>query len=92
MLVCAYTDQIIFDFSDLPRGPIKNNSMRKLASKTLMEILPPEIEEMVSVLDYIRLGVLSSDQKFSPPLRGPNLKFKVSHLDYYDQLLDQYPS
>merc|ERR1712181_106891 len=34
-------------YADLPRGPIKNNSMRKLASKTLMEILPPEIEEMV---------------------------------------------
>merc|ERR1719295_1252973 len=28
-------------YADLPRGPIKNNSMRKLASKTLMEILPP---------------------------------------------------
>ena len=40
------------DFSDLPRGPIKNNSMRKLASKTLMEILPPEIEEMVSDHHY----------------------------------------
>ena len=36
-----------WNISDLPRGPIKNNSMRKLAAKTLMEILPPEIEEMV---------------------------------------------
>jgi len=34
-------------YADLPRGPIKNNSMRKLAAKTLMEILPPEIEQMV---------------------------------------------
>jgi hypothetical protein len=27
------------------RGPIKNNSMRKLAAKTLMEILPPNIAD-----------------------------------------------
>lgn len=30
-------------YADLPRGPIKNNSMRKLAAKTLMEILPSDI-------------------------------------------------
>jgi len=30
-------------YADLPRGPIKNNSMRKLAAKTLLEILPPDI-------------------------------------------------
>ena len=36
-----------WNIADLPRGPIKNNSMRKLAAKTLMEILPPEIEQMV---------------------------------------------
>jgi len=40
-------DFAFMTYSDLPRGPIKNNSMRKLAAKTLMEILPPEIEEMV---------------------------------------------
>ena len=34
-------------FSDLPRGPIKNNSMRKLAAKTLLEILPKEISSKV---------------------------------------------
>ena len=32
---------------DLPRGPIKNNSMRKLAAKTLMEILPEDIARTV---------------------------------------------
>ena len=32
---------------DLPRGPIKNNSMRKLAAKTLMEILPENISKLV---------------------------------------------
>ena len=32
---------------DPPRGPIKNNSMRKLAAKTLMEILPENISKLV---------------------------------------------
>ena len=32
---------------DLPRGPIKNNSMKKLAAKTLMEILPEDIAKNV---------------------------------------------
>merc|ERR1712080_517489 len=35
-------------YSDLPRGPIKNNSMRKLAAKTLLEILPPDIAKNVN--------------------------------------------
>ena len=33
--------------TDLPRGPIKNNSMRKLAAKTLLEILPENISTLV---------------------------------------------
>ena len=33
--------------TDLPRGPIKNNSMRKLAAKTLLEILPENISNLV---------------------------------------------
>ena len=32
---------------DLPRGPIKNNSMRKLAAKTLLELLPQEVGRAV---------------------------------------------
>ena len=32
---------------DLPRGPIKNNSMRKLAAKTLLEILPNDVSSKV---------------------------------------------
>jgi len=35
-------------YADLPRGPIKNNSMRKLAAKTLLEILPPDIAQNVN--------------------------------------------
>merc|ERR1719510_591332 len=39
-------------YADLPRGPIKNNSMRKLAAKTLMEILPSDIgQEIQKKLD-----------------------------------------
>ena len=53
---------------DLPRGPIKNNSMRKLAAKTLMEILPPDIgvdiqkklDEHMSSPDFVTLiGLVS---------------------------------
>ena len=40
-------------FIDLPRGPIKNNSMKKLAAKTLMEILPEEIGKNVHAFVYI---------------------------------------
>jgi len=55
-------------YSDLPRGPIKNNSMRKLAAKTLMEILPPDIgvdiqkklDEHMSSPDFVTLiGLVS---------------------------------
>ena len=55
-------------YADLPRGPIKNNSMRKLAAKTLMEILPPDIgidiqkklDEHCSSPDFVTLiGLVS---------------------------------
>ena len=53
---------------DLPKGPIKNNSMRKLAAKTLMEILPKEItskvqarlEEQATNPDFVTLMGLFS--------------------------------
>merc|ERR1712200_266454 len=35
-------------YHDSPRGPIKDNLMRKLACKTLMEILPPEVGTKIS--------------------------------------------
>merc|ERR1712012_756725 len=34
-------------YADLPRGAIKNNSMKKLAANTLMEILPEEMQNMI---------------------------------------------
>ena len=34
-------------FGDLPRGHHKNNSMHKLASKTMIEILPPTLESYI---------------------------------------------
>ena len=52
----------------MPRGPIKNNSMRKLAAKTLMEILPGELtskvharlEEQAANPDFVTLiGLVS---------------------------------
>merc|ERR1719209_1600662 len=50
-------------YADLPRGPIKNNSMRKLAAKTLLEILPPDIatnvqkklDEQSALPDFVTL-------------------------------------
>ena len=35
-------------YSDLPRGEIKNNSMKKLAATTLMEILPVDVAAIVT--------------------------------------------
>merc|ERR1712241_1436296 len=35
-------------YADLPRGPIKKNSMKKLTFTTLMEILPPELSDKVN--------------------------------------------
>ena len=35
-------------YSDLPRGEIKNNSMKKLAATTLMEILPTDVAAKVA--------------------------------------------
>jgi hypothetical protein len=34
-------------FSDLPRGHHKNNSMHKLASKTMIEILPEKLTSYI---------------------------------------------
>merc|ERR1711971_534661 len=35
-------------YADLPRGPIKNNSMKKLCASTLSEILPPEVSAVIN--------------------------------------------
>ena len=54
MMICIIIMfRTIYDFAfvtyaDLPRGAIKNNSMRRLAATTLMEILPPHIAERVN--------------------------------------------
>ena len=47
-------------FSDLPRGHHKNNSMHKLASKTMIEILPD------SLIQYVeeKCGSLASTPDF----------------------------
>jgi len=34
-------------YADIPRGPVKDNLMRKLACKTLMEILPADVHDRV---------------------------------------------
>ena len=47
-LIRTIYDFAFVTYADLPRGAIKNNSMRRLAATTLMEILPPDIAERVN--------------------------------------------
>jgi len=47
-LIRTIYDFAFVTYADLPRGPIKNNSMRRLAATTLMDILPPHIAERVN--------------------------------------------
>merc|ERR1712179_147959 len=48
VLIRTIYDFVFITYADLPRGPIKNNSMRKLAASTLMEILPEELFRKVN--------------------------------------------
>jgi len=48
VLIRTIYDFAFVTYADLPRGAIKNNSMRRLAATTLMEILPPKIAERVN--------------------------------------------
>merc|ERR1711937_903342 len=47
-LIRTIYDFAFVTYADLPRGPIKNNSMKRLAATTLMDILPPHIAERVN--------------------------------------------
>jgi len=47
-LIRTIYDFAFMTYADLPRGAIKNNSMRRLAATTLMDILPPDIAERVN--------------------------------------------
>jgi len=59
-------------YADLPRGPIKNNSMRKLAAKTLLEILPPDIATNVQ-------------KKLDEQSASPDFVTLVGLVSYYGQ-------
>merc|ERR1712055_983253 len=48
VLIRTIYDFAFITYADLPRGAIKNNSMRRLAATTLMEILPPDNAERVN--------------------------------------------
>jgi len=48
VIIRTIYDFAYITYSDLPRGQIKNNSMKKLAATTLMEILPQEMQNNVS--------------------------------------------
>merc|ERR1719412_824106 len=59
-------------YADLPRGPIKNNSMRKLQAKTLLEILPPDIAANVQ-------------KKLDEQQTSPDFVTLVGLVSYYGQ-------
>lgn len=60
-------------YSDLPKGPIKGNSMKKLAAKTLLEILPPDLLEPVQ-------------QRLQEDKMSPDLVTVLSLVSFYCQL------
>jgi hypothetical protein len=62
-------------FSDLPRGDQKCKSMRKLAGRTLIDILPPKL--MVYLED--KLGDLN---------KVPDFYDMVGQLSYYGKIPD----
>jgi len=47
-LIRTIYDFAFCTYSDLPRGPIKKNSMKKLTFTTLMEILPPDLADKIN--------------------------------------------
>jgi len=47
-LIRTIYDFAFVTYADLPRGPIKNNSMKRLAATTLLDILPPDIADRVN--------------------------------------------
>ena len=47
-LIRTIYDFAFVTYADLPRGPIKNNSMKKLCASTLSEILPQEVAERIN--------------------------------------------
>ena len=52
-LIRTIYDFAFVTYADLPRGPIKNNSMRRLAATTLLDILPPKIADRYIALEEI---------------------------------------
>ena len=46
-LIRTIYDYVYLTYSDLPKGPVKNNSMKKLAATTIMDILPEELSNKV---------------------------------------------
>merc|ERR1712106_340866 len=47
-LIRTIYDFAYLTYADLPRGQIKNNSMKKLAATTLMDILPPDLSDKIT--------------------------------------------
>ncbi|QQP32372.1 Uncharacterized protein FKW44_024166, partial [Caligus rogercresseyi] len=70
------TSWLGISFSDLPRGKHKNNSMHKLASKTMIEILPaislPTWSQSAEISHPLRISMMSSDKSAGMTKARPN--------------------
>ena len=66
-------------FGDLPRGHHKNNSMHKLASKTMIEILPSNLAEYIEK----KCGSLAGTQNITIRIKRHDF-FPLGTPDFFD--------
>ena len=66
-------------FSDLPRGDQKCQSMRKLAGRTLIDILPPKLKTYM-------------EEKFGDLAKVPDFYDMVGQLSYYGKMPEEIAS
>ena len=66
-------------FSDLPRGDQKCKSMRKLAGRTLIDVLPPKLEVYLQG----KLGDLN---------KVPDFYDMVGQLSFFGKMPEEVPS
>merc|ERR1711936_1272460 len=66
-------------FSDLPRGDQKCKSMRKLAGRTLIDVLPPKLEVYL-------------EGKFGDLNKVPDFYDMVGQLSFYGKMPEEVPS
>ena len=66
-------------FNDLPRGDQKCKSMRKLAGRTLIDVLPPKL-------------IVYLEAKFGDLSKVPDFYDMVGQLSYYGKMPEEIAS